>query len=486
MWQISERPLTRENQVTSATQSEPVTAPAKTEAGPPKRKHYHDIDGARSVLMFLSVALHAGTVYAPLRPWITSNVDRAHIFDWLIFGLHLFITPTFFFVGGFFAVLLLTRRTPADFLWNRFLRTAVPLVFIALTFNMLEHYLRWGDAGGEGSMLDWIASPAFAEVWSGGTWQLHLWFLVSLIPMFLLAAVVQVVVPGNSRARGLSIALSDRFGGLIKGTLPFVFGLLFLGLANTVNYASAAVIPGSYDLIAPGFQSWYKLTSEFPFFVIGVMAALSPRLLAALVEWRWWMPYAAVAAFAFQPYAQPGAGFAANWFTTQLGSVPIIAQGWAGLTSALSQAPIPAADALLSWGAMFCNQLAIWTLVLFILQFFHRFFNDGGPRTTWLADCALSMYLFHHCFIYIYGQMFVAVDWPIAIEFALLTVISAGTVIAIHDLIIRRFALARLLGNGKTDVEQVKKLPGFLEAFALKPASKSSDSAGAGELSPKA
>ena len=32
------------------------------------RKHYHDIDGARSVLMFLSVALHAGTVYAPARP----------------------------------------------------------------------------------------------------------------------------------------------------------------------------------------------------------------------------------------------------------------------------------------------------------------------------------------------------------------------------------------------------------------------------------
>lgn len=60
-----------------------------------KRKHYHDIDGARSVLMFLSVALHAGTVYAPARPWITANTDRADFFDWLIFGIHLFVTPTF-------------------------------------------------------------------------------------------------------------------------------------------------------------------------------------------------------------------------------------------------------------------------------------------------------------------------------------------------------------------------------------------------------
>ncbi|KEO88018.1 hypothetical protein EH30_01190 [Erythrobacter sp. JL475] len=393
------------------------------------RKHYHDIDGARSVLMFLSVALHAGTVYAPARPWITANTDRADFFDWLIFGIHLFVTPTFFFVGGFFAVLLLTRRTPADFLWNRFLRTAVPLIFFALTFNMIEHYLRWGDAGGEGSMLDWIASPAFVEVWAGGTWQLHLWFLVSLIPMFLLAAAVQVAIPKSARVRGLAVALSDRFGGLIRGSLPFAFGLLFLGFANTANYASASLVPGSYDLIAPGFQSWYKLTAEFPFFVIGVMAALSPRLLEALTQWRWWMPYAAAAALILQPYANP----------EQL----------------LIEAVL----------MLFLNQLAIWTIVLFILQFFHRYFSAGGPRTTWLADCALSMYLFHHCFVYIYGQMLVQVDWPIWFEFTVLTLAAAGTVVAIHELLVRRFAIWRLLANGKTDVEQVRKQPGLLAAF---------------------
>ena len=414
------------------------------------RKHYHDIDGARSVLMFLSVALHAGTVYAPARPWITGNTARADFFDWLIFGFHLFITPTFFFVGGFFAVLLLTRRAPADFLWNRFLRTVIPLITFALSFNMLEHYLRWGDAGGQGSFWDWVGSPAFVQIWADGTWQLHLWFLVSLIPMFLLAAIVQVLLPKSAKLRANSVTVSDRFGGLISGTLPFLFGLLFLGLASTANYASASVIPGSYDLIAPGFQSWYKLTSEFPFFVIGVMAALSPRLLSALTEWRWWMPYAAAAALLFQPYPSAEQSFV-------IGTV-----------------------------MMFLNQLSIWALVLFILQFFHRFFSEGGPRTSWLADCALSMYLFHHCFVYIFGQLFVGFDWPIALEFAIVTLASAGTVIAIHELLVRRSKLLRLLANGKTDVEQVAILPGFFEAFALgrkTDALKSGSSAG---LSPRA
>ena len=412
----------------TSTVASQASAPAE-----PKRKHYHDIDGARSVLMFLSVALHAGTVYAPVRPWITSNTDRADFFDWLIFGFHLFITPTFFFVGGFFAVLLLTRRSVGDFLWNRFLRTAIPLIAIALSFNMLEHYLRWGDAGGDGSIFDWIASPAFAQIWADGTWQLHLWFLVSLIPMFILAAIVHGILPKTSRLRSAAVNLSDRLGAVTSGSLTFFFILLLLGVANTANYSAAAIVPGGYDLIFSGFQSLYKLTSEFPFFVIGVMAALSPRLLSSLVEWRWWMPFAAAAAFYFQPYA-----FAEYDFAT-------------GLLM------------------LFLNQLSIWALVLFILQFFHRFFNEGGPRTTWLADCALSMYLFHHCFVYIYGQMFVPLDWPIWLEFSLLTLAAAGTVVAIHELIVRRFALFRLLFNGKTDIEQVKKQPGLFGAFASKP-----------------
>ena len=428
----------------TVTAAEPITSAGK----PAPRKHYHDIDGARSVLMFLSVALHAGTVYAPARPWITANTVRAEFFDWLIFGLHLFITPTFFFVGGFFAVLLLTRRSPADFLWNRFLRTAIPLIAIALTFNMLEHYLRWADAGGEGPILHWVSSSAFVEVWINGTWQLHLWFLVSLLPMFILAAAVQVAVPKTTKIRTIAIKLCDRFGGIIAGGVPFAFGLIFLAAVNTANYASASLAPHSYELMAPGFQSWYKLMGEFPFFVIGVMAALSPRLLSALTEWRWWMPFAAAAAIFFQPYASAEQSF--------------------GIGMAM----------------LFLNQLAIWTLVLFILQFFHRFFSEGGPRTTWLADCALSMYLFHHCFIYIYGVMLVGTDWPIEVEFVILTLLSAGTVIVIHELLIRRFGLLRLLFNGKTDVEQVRKQPSLIGAFGLqhKPAPKTMGSV---DLSPK-
>lgn len=380
------------------------------------RKHYHDIDGARSVLMFLSVALHAGTVYAPARPWITQNTMRHDFFDWLIFGLHLFITPTFFFVGGFFAVLLLQRRNFGDFLKNRLLRTGVPLLTVALTLNMVENYLRYVDAGGAASFLGWFSTPEFAATIASGKWQLHLWFLVSLIPMFFLSAMIHTALPAHARIRQWAVDLSDKLGIVIAGGAAFALFLLGLAAANFANFAVVGAIPGSYDLIFPGFQTLYKLTSEFPFYVLGVMAALSPTLLASICKWRWWMPYAAIAGFAIQPYAFPEHSF------------------------------IEAA------GRLYGQQLAMWAIVLFILQFFHRYFAKGGAWTTWLADCALSMYLFHHCLIYIYGRWFANVEIPIPLEFTLLTLAAAGTVMILHEGLVRKVPLVRLLFNGKTDV----------------------------------
>ena len=381
-----------------------------------KRVHYHDIDGARSLLMFLSVALHAGTVYAPARPWITGNIVRHDFFDWLIFGFHLFITPTFFFVGGFFTVLLLRRRTVIDFLKNRMLRTAVPLITIALTFNMIEHYLRYLDNVGNDSFWSWIGSEHFVSIWAGGHWQLHLWFLVSLIPMFLLSAMVHGSLPADSKLRNWAVDVSDRIGGWLKLGWFFPVAVLILAFINLANYTLASQIPGAYELLLPGFQSWYKLTSEFPFYVVGVMAALSPNLLAALTKWRGWMPFAAAAALFFQPYPEAGVG------------------------------------ALMGGLFLFLNQLAIWTIVLFILQFFHRYFTKDNARTRWLADCALSMYLFHHMLVYAFGRMFVQTDWAIGLEWALVTAMSAITVVALHELVIRRVFIFRLLFNGKTDV----------------------------------
>ncbi|MEO1729631.1 MAG: hypothetical protein AAFR64_02725 [Pseudomonadota bacterium] len=75
------------------------------------------------------------------------------------------------------------------------------------------------------------------------------------------------------------------------------------------------------------------------------------------------------------------------------------------------------------------------------------------------------MYLFHHCLVYIYGRVLVGVEWPIALEFTILTLLSAGTVIAIHEGLVRRFGPIRLLFNGKTDIEEVRKQPGLVEAF---------------------
>jgi peptidoglycan/LPS O-acetylase OafA/YrhL len=101
---------------------------------------------------------------------------------------------------------------------------------------------------------------------------------------------------------------------------------------------------------------------------------------------------------------------------------------------------------------LYANQLAIWVLVFFVLQFFHRFFAESSPARAWLADAALSMYLVHHSLVYVFGRLFVGVDWHPVAEFALVTLLAASAVLAFHELGIRRVPLLRFLFNGKTDL----------------------------------
>jgi len=307
-----------------------------------RRVHYHDIDSARSVLMFVSVALHAGTVYAVTRPHITENVDRLPFFDWMMLAFHLFITPTFFFVGGFFAVIMLKRKSIATFLRERLVRTGVPLVATALTMNVVENYLRWRDAGGTLGFFDYLVSPAHLEVWTSGRWQLHLWFLVCLIPFFFLTAFVHWALPADAAIRFRTVAAAERIGRWAQGRVAGVLFLLLLAAANVANFAVLAKIPGTYDLIAPGFIPAYRLFSEFPFFVLGALAALAPALLQAVRTWRTWTAVLAAILMVVSPNLE---------------------------TKGQSEA--------VQIAVLYVNQLAIWTLVLFILRFFHRFYSES-------------------------------------------------------------------------------------------------------------
>lgn len=43
--------------------------------------------------------------------------------------------------------------------------------------------------------------------------------------------------------------------------------------------------------------------------------------------------------------------------------------------------------------------------------------------------------------------------------------LHAGTVIVIHELLVRRLAMVRLLFNGEADIQQVRAAPGLLRSL---------------------
>jgi glucan biosynthesis protein C len=132
------------------------------------------MDAARGFLMLLGLVIHAAMIYSPER-WRVHDSSGGVGFAWLVSGIHSFRMQAFFFIAGFFTALGIDRQPIGEYLRVRGLRLMVPLVATLLTFNVLEFWLvRQLPPANSGPRADPL---------------LHLWFLVDLSTLTLLATI---------------------------------------------------------------------------------------------------------------------------------------------------------------------------------------------------------------------------------------------------------------------------------------------------------
>ncbi|MFN3847699.1 MAG: acyltransferase family protein [Paracoccaceae bacterium] len=136
------------------------------------RLHY--LDHLRAFAMLTGVFVHVTTL--------------AH-FGWLEFfatASDHFRMGTFFAVSGFFAGMILARRSVGTFLVSRLQNLGIPLMFGLFILNpvtlLMIYNWRGGSAGlGQLGELILLSFGPQSEVQGHFVWHLHLWFLVSLL-----------------------------------------------------------------------------------------------------------------------------------------------------------------------------------------------------------------------------------------------------------------------------------------------------------------
>ncbi len=208
-------------------------------------ERYHGFDALRATALLLGVVLHsAGDYRIPWREgWsITATT--------IIYVIHIFRMPVFFLMAGFFGRMLLERRGPDAFIWNRLRRILLPLVVAWL-----------------------LIDPHLGDRFRLG----HLWFLYQLLLFYAAALLLRRLnfkLPNLWPLWPIPFAVAMYLSGsrtgipmpdtsLIPEPLPFIgYGSFFLAgwlLQGPIRYWQwplAAALPLS---IATAFGYYYDI-----------------------------------------------------------------------------------------------------------------------------------------------------------------------------------------------------------------------------------
>ena len=174
--------------------------------------------------MLLGVVFHSGINYAggpPKDNWPFRDAAVSQGIAVLLDFIHVFRMPVFFIVAGFFAALLIHRRSLQTFLTNRTQRILLPfLLFLFPTFWLCGNAVLAGGAAMAGNSFQWHSLAMLPE------WSLfHLWFLYFLLIYYGLYSVVCWWV--KQRGSALPFAFEGaRANRLLTRYAPWTWGIL--------------------------------------------------------------------------------------------------------------------------------------------------------------------------------------------------------------------------------------------------------------------
>ncbi|QJU58192.1 acyltransferase family protein [Sphingomonas sp. AP4-R1] len=236
--------------------------------------------------MMLGLPYHVALLYQP-GGWIVAVGKQSAALGWLASVIHQFRMPAFFIVAGYFAAMLLQRRTPGRWWRSRIVRLGVPfLSSILLLVPAMNIFAELSGRPLQAAIREWKHQSAI----SGGYWVRHLWFLIVLVYLSTLIAGLTALRPSLAAWR-----FSERLDTALALAMPFVL----VGVAGLIGAYEAVAMEGFHragwttDLLQDSLRL-NELIVFAPYFLVGFLLQRSHRLLDAFGRFSW--PVAAVAA----------------------------------------------------------------------------------------------------------------------------------------------------------------------------------------------
>ncbi|MGJ8570662.1 MAG: acyltransferase family protein [Hoeflea sp.] len=376
-----------------------------------KTKRLHHWDFSRALYLVLGIPFHAAVIYSLNHEWSVSSPDKSQVLTWFAEFLHTFRMPGFFLLAGLFSMMLLDRQGALAWLKTRLFRLGLPLLFATLLIVPFQISVQQVALAVNGTVpasdLPGLIGAQLSRF--GEPWIAHLWFLWVLIAYCIGLAILQALSRGTLRAR-------------LEAFVDWVADNRILSLA-----AFAAICA-----LAAHVQS--------------IVVAASPYYGNAVINYNLYVTYFGFGALVYSSRTL-------NDLLLRPGPAAAVA-GVALVT--LSQ--IPHTDLLMHTLKVIAAIFGALLIVGFISSLAHRHFGQSNARVRKLVDASFTIYLFHHPVIYVLGTLFLLVDLPPVVEFAVIAVSAGFMSYAIH-LAVSRSAIATLMFNGVRMKRQPSRTP---------------------------
>ena len=147
-----------------------------------KTERFHGLDAVRGIAMLLGIVIHASLPYIEGLPkglW-PSDKNTSNIIAIIFEFIHIWRMPIFFIIAGFFANLVITRKSLIIWWKNRFLRLVLPaMIFFPIMSLTIPWIFMYGYTGNINFFFSNEGQPH------------HLWFLYHLFIFVLFSVFIR-------------------------------------------------------------------------------------------------------------------------------------------------------------------------------------------------------------------------------------------------------------------------------------------------------
>lgn len=379
----------------------------------------HDLDWLRFIAILILLFFHTGMWFNTFG-WHVKNMETTTAFDYWMVWMHYWRMPLLLFISGAGTYLALGKRSPLQFVGERFKRLFIPLVFgmfiivpPQIYFEHIKEYDSYWDF--YKTVFEFVRYPQGSFSWH------HLWFILYLLVYSLLAMPLLAFVTSPK-----SRVFKEKLVNLLGSPVGMLFvPSLFIFLTQTL------LLPLYPEETHGLLNDWAFFTFYGCFFLFGMLFYAEPRLWEAIRLNRRYLLI--VALLSLLPF------YGSFLHLRKLIELPLT---------------LNAAEKLFDSSAIFLS----WFTVIAVIGYGQHYLNRPHPWMKHVNEGLYPFYILHQTVIIWIGYYLCQLDWSISAKYWSISLLTLVSCVGFYFACIRPFNLMRFFFGMKRKKVKPRKI----------------------------